>query len=270
MIHNRIFLEEGSQEVWLDTYLADPTPGYTRKAILVIPGGGYGTVCSDREGEPIALAFLPHGFNAFVLHYSVAADQRTFPAQLIQASRAMVHIRSHTAEYGIDPQKIFVTGFSAGGHLTASLGILWHHKAVTETLDIPFGYNKPNGIIPVYPVISGVSEHRHLGSFQNLLGAEEPTRKQLEAVSLELQVDSRSAPAFIVHTANDTLVPVQNSLLLADAYARAGVPFELHVWPDSPHGVALGNAITACGDSNWIRPRIARWVAEAAAWTDEI
>ena len=106
MLLKRIPLEEGNPDAYLDAYLADPLGGFTRRAILVIPGGGYGAVCSDREGEPIALAFMAEGYNAFVLHYTVGR-KKTYPAQLIEASRAMVHIRENAREYGIDPDAVF-------------------------------------------------------------------------------------------------------------------------------------------------------------------
>ena len=248
MIFKRIFLDENKEDVYLDIYVADKmarnfnegSPEYVRNAILVIPGGGYGNVCSDREGEPIAMAFMPHGYNAFVLHYSVARS-RTFPGQLIEASLAMKHIKDHADEYNINPDKVFVTGFSAGGHLAASLGTMWHKKEVYDAIDMPFGYNKPAGMMLVYPVISGDPSIYHGGSFFNLLGTDTPTKEQLDMCSIEKNVDENSAPVYMVHTSNDNAVNVKNSLVLADAYASAGKTFELHIYPDAPHGMALGN-----------------------------
>lgn len=269
MIFKRIQLDPEREDVYLDVYVADKTKRFTRKAILVIPGGGYGCICSDREGEPIAMAFMPYGYNAFVLNYSVART-RAFPGQLIEASLAMKHIRDNAEEYGIDPEKVFVTGFSAGGHLCASLGTMWHKKEIYGAIDMPYGYNRPSGIMPIYPVISGIDAGRHFGSFKNLLCTDEPTEEQLRETSIELNVDERAVPAFIMHTSNDQLVHVNNSLLLASAYAAAGKTFELHVYPDAPHGVALGNAITAQGNEKWDNPEIAKWVAQAAAWAENI
>lgn len=269
MIVKRIQLDPEKSDVYLDCYIADPTRKFTRKAILVIPGGGYGCVCSDREGEPIALAFMPYGYNAFVLHYSVARS-KVFPAQLIEASAAMKHIRDNAEEYGIDPARVFATGFSAGGHLCASLGVLWHKKEVYDAIPMDEGYNRPTGIMPVYPVISGIDGGRHLGSFKNLFGTDTPTEEQLISASIDMQVDERAVPAFIVHTSNDELVGVNNSLLLAQAYARLGKKFELHIYPDAPHGAALGNKITAQGHAGWDNPEIAKWVAQAAAWAESV
>ena len=263
MKFERIYLKDGNTSVYLDAYVADPIRCLTRKAILVIPGGGYNNVCSDREGEPIAMAFLAQGFNAFVLHYTVDKIQ-TFPTQLIEASLAICHIRDHAEAYGIDPEYVFAVGFSAGGHLCASLGTQWKLDAVCNAIKRPFGHNRPNGIILIYPVISGLF---HEVSFRNLWCTKEPTEKQLSMTSIENFVDGDSSPAFIMHTANDEMVDVRNSLLVADSYAKAGVPFEIHIFPDAPHGVALGNQITACGNPGWDKPEIAKWISMAEEWT---
>ena len=264
MRFERIPLSSTDEDIYMDAYIADPTQTFTRKAILVIPGGGYGHVCSDREGEPIAMAFLPYGYNAFVLHYSVGR-KRPFPAQLIEVARAIKHIKDHAAEFGIDPEELFTVGFSAGGHLSASAGVLWKLDEVQAAVDMPYGYNKPKGVMLIYPVIS-----QHTGSFKNLWCTDTPSEEQYEAVMIDRHVDADSSPAFIMHTANDEIVNVSNSLAAAQAYSRAGVPFELHIYPDAPHGVALGNDITAKGRPKWKNSAIAEWVRMAAAWADTL
>ncbi len=269
MIIKRISLNESRDDVYLDAYIADKTLNFKRKAILVIPGGGYSEVCFDREGEPVAQAFIPYGYNAFVLTYSVRRTAR-FPEQLIEASRAMKHIRDNAEEYGIDPEKVFVTGFSAGGHLCAALGTMWHIPAIYEAIDMEFGYNRPTGIMPIYPVISGVDAARHFGSFKNMLCTSEPTEAELISVSIEKNVDEHAVPAFIMHTSNDEIVSVRNSLLLAEAYNAVGKQFELHIYPDAPHGIATANAITSRGRCEWEKPEIAKWVAQATAWAEAL
>lgn len=268
MIFKRVELVRNKENVWLDCYVADKIQAYKRKAILVIPGGGYGCVCSDREGEPIAHAFMAHGFNAFVLHYSVGADHR-FPEQLIEASLAMKYIREHSEEYGIDEAKVFVTGFSAGGHLCSALGTQWHLPEVNEAVGMPYGCNRPDGIVPVYPVISSDLAIRQKESFNNLCGRDMPEDAYLKC-SLERFVDERSSPAFIVHTANDQIVNVGNSIAFAAAYAEHKIPFELHIFEDAPHGMALGNKITAAGNPKYDNPHNAHWVELAAEWTDNV
>lgn len=269
MINKRIYLEENNEDVYLDVYVADPIREFTRKAILVIPGGGYWGVCSDREGEPIGMAFMAQGYNAFVLHYSVAR-KKVFPAQLIEASLAMKHIKDHAEEYNIDPAKVFVTGFSAGGHLAGSLGIMWNKKEIYEAVDMPYGYNKPAGMILIYPVVTGMGTYGHMPSFCNLLGSDTPEEARIAESSLEQNVSKDAAPMFVLHTSNDQVVDVRNSLCLAEKYRENGLTFEMHIYPDGPHGVALGNEITRCGEAKWQNPAIAKWVENAAVWADTL
>lgn len=262
----KIILDDKS---YIEAYITDETAKFKKKAILVVPGGGYGCICSDREGEPIALAFLPYGFNAFVLHYSTRGEG-IFPTQLKQASLAIKHIKDNAEKYGIDKDEVFAVGFSAGGHLCASLGNLWDKKEIYEDIDMPLGYNKPKGIILAYPVISGVSEYSHKGSFENLFDTENPTKEQLEESSIELKVSEKTVPAYIVHAANDSLVPVENSLLLATQYSKYKIPFELHIYPKGEHGFALANEITWDGNEEFIQKANEEWVANAVRWTQNL
>lgn len=235
----------------------------------MIPGGGYYEVCSDREGEPIAMAFMPYGYNAFVLHYSVGSNsKKTFPAQLIQASKAMKHIKDHAEEYNIDPEKVFVTGFSAGGHLAACLGTMWHKKEIYDEIEMPSGYNKPAGMMLIYAVITGGEPYASRETFYNLLGTCTPTNCQLLECSIEKNVDERSCPAYIVNTVNDEAVDIRNALLLAEVYASKGIPFELHIYPDGPHGMALGNRITKCGNEKWENQCWEKWIENAVKWAE--
>ena len=268
MRYEKIALSQDDAEVYLEAYIADPTPSFIRKAILVIPGGGYGRVCSDREGEPIAHAFMPYGYNAFVLHYTVGR-KKPFPTQLIEAARAIKHIKDNAADYGLDPEQLFVVGFSAGGHLAASCGALWKNETIYRVVDMPYGYNKPRGVMLIYPVISPQFAH-HFASFQNMWCTDTPTQEQLNEAAIEQHVDADSSPAFIMHSANDQIVDVQNALTVALAYSKANLPYELHIYPDAPHGSALNNPITACGKQKNINPAIAEWVRHAAVWAENL
>lgn len=256
-------------KAYIEAYITDKTAQFKKKAILVIPGGGYGCVCSEREGEPIALAFLPYGYNAFVLHYSVNGE-KTFPAQLKQASLAIKHIKDNAEEYGIDKEEVFAVGFSAGGHLCASLGTMWDKKEIYEDIDMPIGYNKPKGIILAYPVVSGVREYSHKGSFKNLFSSENPTKEQLEESSIELNVSEKSVPAYILHAANDSAVPVENSLLLAMEYSKYKIPFEMHIYKRGDHGFALANEITWDGNEEFIQKANEKWIENAARWAESL
>lgn len=262
----KIALNKSNENFYLDAYISDGIKGLKRKAILVIPGGGYSNVCSDREGEPIAQAFIPYGYQAFVLHYTVD-KKHPFPTQLVEAAQAIKHIKDHSEEYGIDPDQVFVVGFSAGGHLAACAGILWKLPEIYQQISMDYGYNKPRGVILMYPVVSPTY---HGFSFNNLLCRENPTEAELASVAVETKVDRDSAPAFLLHTANDQVVNVKNALCLANAYVDAGIGFEMHVYPKGPHGMALANHITDGGTGQWNDPAIAEWVRMAAYWADHI
>lgn len=264
MIYEKIQLTDDS-EVYLETYVSPKIGNYVRDAILVIPGGGYGNV-SDREGEPIAEAFMPLGFNAFVLHYSVGR-KKPYPAQLIEASLAMKHIKDNAEKYNINPDRVFVVGFSAGGHLAGSVGTFWHRKEVYDAIDMPFGYNKPKGMMLIYPVLND-----HSGSFQNLLCLDNPTEEEKAIVDIVKGVDKNTVPAFLMHTSNDPVVPIHNSIDMANKLASLGAEFELHIYPDGPHGIALANEITegGWGNSKMINTAVSKWVEQAAFWAKSI
>ena len=262
----KIPLDPSDPACYLETYVSDPVGDSLRPAMLVIPGGGYRSVCSDREGEPVALAFLPYGFQGFVLHYSVREKAR-FPRPLVQAMRAMAWIREHAAEIAVDPERIFAVGFSAGGHLCAALGTLWHlADAAAEAGTVPERV-RPRGVIPVYPVISSDETVGHMGTFDNLAGADPEER---EKWSLEKRADERAVPMCLIHTADDAAASVRNSLVLAWALSVHGVPFEMHVYQSAPHGMALCNAVTSRGRPAHDDPHNATWVAMAAEWAKKL
>ena len=238
-----------------------PELSYCKEAMLVIPGGGYSCVCSDREGEPIAFAYVAKGMTTFMLDYSVGKDAINHKP-LIEASAAIAYIRRNAEKYGIDKDKVYCVGFSAGGHLAASLATMWHRDEVIKGANIEYGENRPNAAVLCYPVINGF-DMAHKGSFYNIIGSTTPSDEQLEYYSADLQVDENSSPAFLVHTANDQLVPVENSLYMAEAYAGAKVPFELHIYPNGPHGMALANKITSKGNKDWESKQYERWVEDS-------
>lgn len=154
----------------------------------------------------------------------------------------MKFIRESADRYATDAGRIFVIGFSAGGHLAAMLGTMYASKYVTDALDMPENYAKPTGMILSYPVISG-GEFAHRGSFDSLLGDKKDDAEMLSYLSLENRVTDGTVPAFIWHTADDTCVPVENSLMFASALSAHKVPFELHIFPHGEHGASLGNEL---------------------------
>ncbi len=268
MIVERIPLSQSNVDVYLDAYVADKVGDYKRGAMLVIPGGAYRHVCFEREGEPIAMAFMPYGYNSFVLNYTTGRKDK-FPCQLIEVARAIKHIKDNAEKYGIDPERLFVVGFSAGGHLAASSGVLWKMDEVYESVCMPYGYNKPRGVMLIYPVISARLEH-HFESFRNLWCNDDPTEEQKARSAIDENVDGDSSPAFIMHTADDSAVDVRNVLRLANAYSDAYIPYEMHIYPHGPHGIALANEITDGGNPDWNDERIAEWVRLAAGWAKQL
>ena len=264
MIRETVKLMPGRDEVYLDYYGNDDRSEIA-DAMLVIPGGGYGAVCSDREGEPIALSYLTKGINAFVLHYSVGGEINDPLDPLTEASLAMLHIRANAQKYNIDPARVFAVGFSAGGHLAGSLGTLWNDAELQARLPEAGDGNRPTGVVLCYPVISS-SNIGHMGSFSNLLRSQAPDAAALERFSLEKHVGAHTSPAFIMHTYDDDLVPVENSLLMAQAYAQAHRPFEMHIYPHGPHGIALANKVTWGGNPDMVCPAAARWVSDSVEW----
>ncbi len=279
MLIKTIELSEQYPGATLTTYVSDNSAelkASPRKAIVVCPGGGY-RFLSDREGEPIVKAFLGAGLNAFLLRYTVGMKGDKYPenpgasdyAPQIEAALAIKHIRENAEEYHIDPDQIFIIGFSAGGHLAASSGILWKEDAVQKALgasaEEPTEIGKPNGMLLSYPVItSGVFAHK--GSFYHLCNTKEPSEEELLRFSLEKHVDETSSPLFVWHTFTDRTVPIQNSLLLANAYAEKGVPFEMHVFPEGSHGLSLANEETMSDKPHMIVPHVQGWVNLAIRW----
>ena len=252
----------------LTTYVRSTSPNIEpdrkRAAVLICPGGGYSGV-SDREAEPIALEFVSRGYNAFVLRYSTAnLNDEKYPTQLLESSAAMVYIRRNSEKYHVKKDCISICGFSAGGHMAAMLGTLWNESVVTETLGIEFGENKPNGMILAYPVITG-GEFAHRGSFHNLLG-ENPSEELLHKCSLENSVGEHTPPAFIWHTLSDASVPVENSFLFANAMKKADIPFEMHIYPDGPHGLSLGTRETISPKTGMFNEHVSSWIELCGRW----
>lgn len=250
-----------------------------RPMVLVCPGGGY-THVSPREAEPIAMQFLSAGCNAAVLWYDVADMDIRFPQQVFELAAAVAYLRKNAEEFHIHEDKILLCGFSAGGHLAASLGCFWSEPWFEESMQklqkvSPQEY-KPNGLILAYPVITS-GEHAHRGSFLNLLGEKADagceivglSGKEMEQyVSLEHHVTEQVPPVFMWHTFEDQAVPLENSLLFAMALKKAGVSLEYHVFPHGGHGYALGTRQTAGKELKEIDTQIPQWIDLCKNWLD--
>ncbi|HOZ48154.1 MAG TPA: alpha/beta hydrolase [Candidatus Hydrogenedentes bacterium] len=234
---------------WIEPYLVDAEKA--RGAVLVCPGGGYGGR-ADHEAAPIAQRFNKGGLNAFVVHYRVAPHRH--PAPLYDAARAVRLVRSRAEEWNVLSDHIAILGFSAGGHLVGSLATHFGDATPPKKDEIDALSARPDAVVMCYPVVSS-GELGHRGSFNNLLGAD-ASPEMLEYMSLEKQVTKDTPPIFLWHTATDEGVPVENSLMMAQALRNARVPFELHVYPEGQHGLGLAP------DS----PHVATWTELCLQW----
>jgi acetyl esterase/lipase len=223
--------------LYLPTNSNDIDPQRKRPTVIICPGGGYGKT-SDREAEPIALKFIAEDFNAIIVRYSVAPAR--FPAQLLELAWSVAKVRENAEEWNVDPDKISVMGFSAGGHLAASYGNLWNKSFIKEYFGFKGEENRPNGMILCYPVITS-GEKAHRGSFNNLLGEKAQDEELLTLLSAEKQVNDDTPPAFLWHTFEDDSVPVENSLMMAASLAEKKISTELHIFPHGWHGISLCN-----------------------------
>lgn len=231
-----------------------------RPAVIICPGGAY-QFKSDREAEPVAMRFLAAGMQAFVLQYSAAPSR--YPCAVLELATSVAMVREHAREWGIDPEKIFICGFSAGGHLCASLGTLWKDEIFTQVFGTENLNYKPSGMILCYPVIT-MGEFTHKESRANLTGTVGSTELS-EKLSLEKQVTADTLPTFIWHTQEDNAVPVENTLLFTCALRKYRVPFELHIYEKGGHGLSLCDETTA-GNQDQIVPDNAGWIDHAVRW----
>lgn len=217
-------------------------------AIVVCPGGGYAHLAMDHEGKQIAEWFNSMGVTAFVLQYRHNGSGHQHPVPMMDGQRAMRTVRARAAEWGIDPAKIGVIGFSAGGHLASTLGTHFDAGKPNTADPIKRAGSRPDFMILCYPVISMTARYTHAGSRENLLG-KLPGSNLARKMSNELQVTSRTPPTFIWSTDADDVVPVENSVAFYQAMKRAGVPGELHVFQNGPHGLGLARDVP--GTAAW-------------------
>lgn len=256
---------DGGWKPCLHAYLLDASremPAMqTRPAVIVCPGGGY-SFRSDREAEPIAVRLLAQGIHVFVLEYSVAPSR--YPSAALELAASVRLVRRNAALFGVQPDQIYIMGFSAGGHLCATLGTLWNTPLFEQALGVGKESSwRPNGMLLCYPVIT-MGEYTHQGSRDSLLGPDAPVTLR-DALSLEKGVTVQTVPAFLWHTYEDGAVPVENVLLFATALRKAAVPFELHIYEKGGHGLSLCDATTAQG-SEHLMPDNANWMSMAVAW----
>lgn len=235
----------------LTPYLA-PKENATGAAVIICPGGGYDHL-SDREGAPVAEWLNSIGIAAFVLKYRVAPRYH-HPAPLQDAARAIRTVRARAAEWRLDPERIGILGFSAGGHLASTAGTHFEAGKPNASDPIERVTSRPNLVMLIYAVIS-MREQSHPRSKLNLLGPD-PQPDLVALLSNEEHVVKETPPTFLVHGVGDSKVPVENSLLFVAALRKAGVPFELHLYEHGEHGFALGGK----------DPALSTWPEHCAKW----
>ena len=205
--------------------------------MVVAPGGGYGGLAVDHEGVQIAQWLNSHGISAFILRYRHAPGYG-HPYPLMDAARALRTVRAKAGEWKLNPGRIGMMGFSAGGHLTATLATQWDEGDANAADPIDRVSSRPDFVAPTYPVITMTDPYTHAGSRKNLLG-ENPTEEMINKMSAEKNVNEKTPPTFIFITQDDQAVPVQNALLFYGALCEHKVLAELHVYQHGKHGVGL-------------------------------
>jgi acetyl esterase/lipase len=219
-----------------------------RGAVVVCPGGGYGGLAIDHEGHQIAKWLNENGLAAFICDYRHRGRGYGHPAPLQDAHRAIRTVRARAEEFGVDPTKVGILGFSAGGHLTSSA--LTHFDKGDEKAEdsVMRQSSRPDFGVLCYPVIAFDTDFTHRGSQNNLLGAD-ASKELIESMSSEKQVTSETPPTFLFHTFEDKAVPPQNSVVFYEACIKNNVPAELHVFEKGQHGIGLAKSIS--GTSAW-------------------
>lgn len=260
-------LNNGGFSPYMTTYLldnyAEVDENRRRPLVLICPGGAY-EYLSPREAEPIALRMNALGFNAAVVTYTT--KPRQFPVAACDLAEAVYYARSHADEWHIYADNIIVCGFSAGGHLAATLGCYWSSGLFADYLPYKPTDIQPNALLLCYPVITADKRFCHEGSIENVMGDNCIDRN---VVSLEHHVNADVPPTFIWHTFADQAVPVENSLLFADALRKAGVPFEFHLFARGGHGLALATEETSAHNGNTVEAECAVWPELFARWEAE-
>jgi acetyl esterase/lipase len=294
MLMESIQLWEDRDYVTLHTYIHENSrefqTNHTRPAIVICPGGGYlGT--SDREAEPVALRFAALGYHTFVLRYTTyykewvkdfqnppaPNENSAYPQPLYDLSKALLTVRENASKWLVDPNKIAVCGFSAGGHLAASMSVQWNSQLLYDKFSVEPDLLKPNATILGYPVVDyqlmkekTAEADDFIKGFWNIsskafFGNSDPSTEQLFEASPVNFVTPETPPTFIWHTADDDLVYAENSLRHATALAKNKVPYELHVFESGVHGLSLCDETTASNE-NHLNTECKVWVDLASSW----
>jgi acetyl esterase/lipase len=234
-----------------------PTGTANGAAVVICPGGGYGHLAIDHEGHATAEWLNALGVTAFVAKYRHGASGHRHPAPMLDAQRAIRTVRARAGEWGIDPKRIGVLGFSAGGHLASTLATHFDSGEAKAADAVDRASSRPDFLILCYPVISMTEKHMHRGSRDNLIG-KTPDEALARSLSNDLQVTAETPPTFIFQTDEDKSVPAENCVSFYLALRRAGVPAEMHIYQNGKHGLGLAKQISGTND----------WPARCREWME--
>ena len=262
------------QKAWLKSLLFE-TPFNTniqgahelRPAIVVVPGGGY-NYCSQRESAPVSLHFSLQGYQTFVLEYH-CGEESVYPTPLVDIALALAHIRTHAAEFDIDPNRIALLGFSAGGHLSALLGSLWHTPELNQLTGLNSELMKPNALILGYPVAN-------LRAFSDLMAARGEPESKFGAMLQNYAkvkdpmflVNEHIPPVFLFTTLEDDLIPAEHSFAYAQCLLEAGTSLEFHQFSEGGHGLGSADGLSNHGRS--YPKRLSVWLDLAVNWLNAV
>jgi len=247
--------EEERDKPSITPFLAPPDKA-TGAACIVCPGGGYGNLMTTYEGDDVARWLNGIGIHGFVLRYRVG-PRYNHPSPMLDVQRAIRTVRARAAEWKVDPARIGVMGFSAGGHLTSTAVTHFDDGKADAEDPIEKAGCRPDFGILVYPVIALDKPYTHQGSKKNLLGDKVNDAALVEDLSCEKRVTDKTPPCFLFHTTADTGVPPENSIDFYLALRKVKVPAELHIYERGPHGIGLGNDKF---------PELKSWPERLSAW----
>jgi acetyl esterase/lipase len=243
-----------AEDPQLTVYLPEKKTG---AAVVIFPGGGYWGLAMDHEGRQVAQWLNELGVAGIIVSYRRGPGAQ-HPVPLLDAQHAIRTVRERADEWGIDPGRVGVIGFSAGGHLASSTGVFFDPGSADAADPIERMSCRPDFMILVYPVISMMRDYMHRGSMLNLLG-DPPDPKLAEKMSTDLQVSPQTPPTFLVLTNEDTAVPAENSVYFYLALRKAGVPAEMHIFEKGAHGFGLAP----------LNPILSEWMGLCRNWMQQ-
>lgn len=292
MIVEKMNLWEDNNPACYTSYLMDNSEeieAERKHPAMIICGGGAFMGISDREKEPVALYFLNHGYQCFVLDYNTeSAGNGRYPIPVYDLAKMILTIRLNADKWNIAPDKVAAIGFSAGAHLCACLSTQWHEKYLTDKLRVNSDLLKPNAVILGYPLVDYIYEMEHLENDEgkdippasmpmskteaakravNAGVGEDVTKEMFRNASPFYRITQETCPTFIWHTATDELVYVGQSLRYAEKLSDCKVPFELHIFESGVHGLSLANEQSG-GGTTFIEKDVSIWPELAIKFLD--